>query len=172
MNGTIKTIRIHAEVFAAPRWLRTMSAIVSTQITRRIRPSRPPTASKNTGYGLLCDRERGIGPSSAGAGRTGNGAHRCVGRDACTPDTGPAWREARRVLRADRPGPAPPEGGREPLPAPESPAGLTDRGVRERYGLLFVATIALLGIQGAVPPGRAQQIVVTTLRSEERRVGK
>lgn len=67
------------------------------------------------------------------------------------------------MLRADRPGPAPPEGGREPLPAPESPAGLTDRGVRERYGLLFVATIALLGIQGAVPPGRAQQIVVTAL---------
>src|SRR3954451_13946611 len=128
-----------------------MSAIVSTQITSRIRPSRPPTASRNTGYGLLCDRERGIGPSSAGADRTGNGAHRCVGRDACTPDAGAPWREARRVLRADRPSPAPPEAGPGPLPAAESPAGPTDRPVRERYGLLSRPTITFIRIQGAVP---------------------
>jgi hypothetical protein len=72
-------------------------------------------------------------------------------------------REARPVLRADRPGTAPPDGGREPLPAPEAGDAPPDRQVRERYGLLFVATIALLGVQGAVPPGRLQGVVLTAL---------
>jgi hypothetical protein len=76
---------------------------------------------------------------------------------------GRARREARRVLRADRPGTVPPDGGRDSLRAPETATSLSDRGARERYGLLFVATIALLFVQGAVPPGAVQQVVVTAL---------
>jgi hypothetical protein len=34
---------------------------------------------------------------------------------------------------------------------------------RQRYGLLFVATIASLGVQGALRPGGVQQVVVTAL---------
>jgi hypothetical protein len=67
------------------------------------------------------------------------------------------------VLREERPGTAPPDGGLEPLPAAERSRTPSDRVMRERYGLLFIATIALLGVQGAVPPGRVQQVVVTAL---------
>jgi Ion channel len=66
------------------------------------------------------------------------------------------------VLRADRPGTAPLDGGHEPLLGPEMTRP-TARALRERYGLLFVATIALLGVQGAVPPGGVQQVLVTAL---------
>jgi hypothetical protein len=68
------------------------------------------------------------------------------------------------VLRADRSGTAPPDGGGEPVPGSEPPrSGPSDRTMRERYGLLFIATIALLFLQGAVAPGKVQQVVVTAL---------
>jgi hypothetical protein len=67
------------------------------------------------------------------------------------------------VLREDRPGTAPPDGGPEPLGEPEPAQAAPARVVRERYGLLFVATITLLGVQGAAPPGGVQQVVVTAL---------
>src|SRR4051795_12156456 len=110
------TIRIHADVFAAPRWLRTMSAIVRTQITRRIRPSSPPTANRITAPASSASAT--FGPSSGGAGTANNGAHRCVAGMPALRTERTVTREARPVLRADRPGTAPPDGGREPPPPP------------------------------------------------------
>jgi hypothetical protein len=51
---------------------------------------------------------------------------------------------------------------------PSAPAGdavgaVPASAARQRYGLLFVATIASLGVQGALPPSGFQQIVVTAL---------
>jgi hypothetical protein len=67
------------------------------------------------------------------------------------------------VLRADRPGTAPPDAGSEPLLGPQASPPPTTRVLRERYGLLFVATIALLAVQGALSPSGVQQVVVTVL---------
>jgi hypothetical protein len=50
-----------------------------------------------------------------------------------------------------------------PAPAGDTVRALPARVVRQRYGLLFVATIASLGVQGAVPPGGLQQVAVTGL---------
>jgi hypothetical protein len=41
--------------------------------------------------------------------------------------------------------------------------GIPARAVRQRYGLLFIATIASLGVQGALPTGGVQQVIVTAL---------
>src|SRR3954468_15268526 len=163
MNGRIRTIRIHAEVFAAPRWLRTMSAMVRTQITRRISPSSPPKTCRNT---AMASSATGSATSShpprararPTMARTGVLAGMPALRTRRTPR-----REARPVLREDRPGTAPPDGGPEPLREPEPAPAPPARVLRERYGLLFIATIALLGVQGAVPPGGVQQVVVTAL---------
>jgi hypothetical protein len=50
-----------------------------------------------------------------------------------------------------------------PAAPDDASRGVPARAVRQRYGLLFVATIASLGVQGALPPSGVQQVVVTAL---------
>ena len=54
-------------------------------------------------------------------------------------------------------------GTARPAPSGDAVRAVPAGAVRQRYGLLFVATIASLGVQGALPPRGFQQVVVTAL---------